>query len=244
MSEFLPKKPPHSIPAILFAMALPLLPVSVAASGITIDGVIQEPDFSATSQGAPYSTETGPITSMGTVDGEPLDSQNGLTISSNTPRGPEVYRDLNLLPAPVWQMVNALQTGCQDGNLEALRGAIEMNEMPPSFGPDASDLPDPIASLRSLSDHDDDKDQDICGALEKILASGFVLVDLDGPYEMFVWPYFARYPVAALNDQQRIELTQIVPEAGYADLLRTGYYTYFQLGISPNGVWQYFFKEQ
>ena len=246
MSEFMLKMPSRSISAMLLAMAmaLPLLPVSVAASGITIDGVIPEPDFSAASQGAPYTTEDAPTTSMGTVDGYPVGSQNGLTISTTTPQGPEIYRDLNLLPEPAWRMVNALQTGCREDNLEALRGAIEMNEMPPSFGPDASDLTDPIARLRSLSDHDGNKDQDICNALEKILASGFVLVGLDSPYEMFVWPYFAHYPVAALNDQQRIELTQIVPEAGYADLLRTGRYTYFQLGISPNGVWQYFFKEQ
>ncbi|WP_162916489.1 hypothetical protein [Cohaesibacter haloalkalitolerans] len=240
------KMPSRSISAILLSMALnlPLLAASMAASGVTIDGVVPEPDFSAASQGAPYTTEDGPITSMGTVDGYPVGSQNGLTISTTTPQGPEIYRDLNLLPEPVWRMVNALQTGCQAGNLEALRGAIEMNEMPPSFGPDASDLPDPIARLRSLSDHEDNKDQDICDALEKILASGFVLADFEGPYEMFVWPYFAHYPLAALNDQQRVELTQIVPEKGYADLLRTGYYTYFQLGISPNGVWQYFFKEQ
>ncbi|WP_319414579.1 hypothetical protein [uncultured Cohaesibacter sp.] len=228
---------------ILFGLALmtgPICGPARAESGVTIDGVIKLPDYSASSQDGAYSN--GPISSGVTVDGRPVGAQSGQFFSSSSAQGPTIYRDLDALPAPVWQMVMALLDASQAESLEALRGPIEMNEMPPSFGATDPDIIDPIKQLRSLSESAEDGE--ILAALNAILQSGFVLTGIGTPYEAYVWPYFAYYDIPSLNMAQRDELLQLLPQTALEQSLRSGQYSYFQLGISPDGVWQYFFKQQ
>ena len=213
---------------------------SNAESGITIDGVVPLPDYSASSQDRFYSN--GPTKSGATINGRSIEEMGGEVFSSSSNTHPDVERDLNALPDPVWRMVMELARASQSDTLLALRTPIEMNEMPPSFGVQASNHPDPIEQLRSLSSSGEDSE--ILTALGNILNTGFVHIGIDTPYEAYVWPYFATAQIATLHGQNREELRQLLPANAYQQSVESGRYAYFVLGISPDGVWQYFFKEQ
>lgn len=224
---------------MVIGLLLPQCP-TLAASGVTINGVVPLPDYSSSSQGHPYSK--GPVRSRATVNGRSLKEMGGKTYSSSPAQGPVILRDLGALPPPVWRMAKAIFEASQSDSLEALRMPIEMNEMPPSFGATAIDTADPVEQLRSLSPSGED--EEILNALFDTLTSGFVHVGQNTPYEAFVWPYFAYYPISSLNSEQREELRQLLPPDVYQQTMQSGQYSYFILGISPDGVWQYFFKEQ
>nr|WP_320142050.1 hypothetical protein [uncultured Cohaesibacter sp.] len=234
---------PFSLALLAVTMVIGLLlPQSptLAASGVTINGVVPLPDYSSSSQGHPYSK--GPVRSRATVNGRSLKEMGGKTYSSSPVQGPVILRDLGALPPPVWRMAKAIFEASQSDSLEALRMPIEMNEMPPSFGATAIDTADPVEQLRSLSPSGED--EEILNALFDTLTSGFVHVGQNTPYEAFVWPYFAYYPISSLNSEQREELRQLLPPEIFQQTMQSGQYSYFILGISPDGVWQYFFKEQ
>ena len=213
---------------------------AVAASGVTIYGVVPQPDYSSSSQGYPYSS--GPVRSRATVNGRSIKEMGGKTYSSSPVQGPVILRDLGALPPPVWRMAKAIFEASQEDSLDALRMAIEMNEMPPSFGAAATNSSDPVAQLRSLSQSGED--EEILNAIFDTLTSGFVHVGQNSPYEAYVWPYFAHYPISSLNTAQKEELRQLLPQDAYQKTMLSGQYAYFILGISPDGIWQYFFKEQ
>ena len=234
---------PFSLVLLALTMVIGLLlqqSATLAASGVTINGVVPLPDYSSSSQGHPYSK--GPVRSRATVNGRSLKEMGGKTYSSSPVQGPVILRDLGALPPPVWRMAKAIFEASQSDSLEALRMPIEMNEMPPSFGATAIDTADPVEQLRSLSPSGED--EEILNALFDTLTSGFVHVGQNTPYEAFVWPYFAYYQISSLNSEQREELRQLLPPEVYQKTMQSGQYSYFILGISPDGVWQYFFKEQ
>jgi hypothetical protein len=60
---------------------------------------------------------------------------------------------------------------------------------------------------------------------------------------MYIWPYFARYPVGELTPPQLVELFKLVYAGDYEDMLAYGLYTSFRAGISPDGTWRYFFTD-
>ena len=73
-----------------------------------------------------------------------------------------------------------------------------------------------------------------------MLETGFVHVDVGTPQEIYLWPYFARIPLKALTPQQRVELFRIVTGADYKDMVEFGVYSFYRLGIAPDGTWQFF----
>jgi hypothetical protein len=58
--------------------------------------------------------------------------------------------------------------------------------------------------------------------------------------EGFIWPYFARMPLRGLTPQQKVELFRIVTGADYKDMIAFGAYSFYRLGIAPDGKWQFF----
>jgi hypothetical protein len=57
---------------------------------------------------------------------------------------------------------------------------------------------------------------------------------------MYVWPYFARYPLDKLNGPQMVELFKILTAGDYEDMKAYGTYLFYRVGITPTGVWKYF----
>ena len=76
--------------------------------------------------------------------------------------------------------------------------------------------------------------------LIEVLDAGYVHVDVGTPDEMYIWPYFARYPLDKLTPPQLVELFKLVFAGDYEDMLADGVYSYFSAGISPDGTWRYF----
>ena len=151
---------------------------------------------------------------------------------------PDILYDLSLLPEPVRQLRQSLIDACLSGDIERLRPFIGTggNATQLSFG----DVPgDPIAFLRGLSG--DEQGQEILAILYEILTAGFVKVGETPQQEMYVWPYFAAVPLAALTPPQRVELFKIVTAGDYEDMKNYGTYIFYRTGISPDGRWTFFY---
>ena len=96
----------------------------------------------------------------------------------------------------------------------------------------------PIAFLKSSSG--DEGGREILAILTEVLEAGFVHVDAGTANDMYVWPYFAYYPVDKLTPPQLVELFKLVYAGDYEDMKAYGTYIYYRVGISPDGRWQFF----
>jgi hypothetical protein len=151
---------------------------------------------------------------------------------------PQALYDLNALPDPVKRMLEKIIGAAESGDIESMRPVLESNELKPMVSP--TDVPDPIAYWKRASA--DGNGRDVLAAMLNILASGFVRVG-EGKDEMYVWPFFAETNLAMLTPQQEVELYRIMSPALAVSMKKGGEYTYYKLGISPDGVWHYFLQE-
>jgi hypothetical protein len=74
-----------------------------------------------------------------------------------------------------------------------------------------------------------------------VMSSGYVRVR-QGEDEIYVWPYFAETDLAQLTPSQEVELYRIVAPSLAVPMKKEGKYSYYRLGIAPNGVWHYFIQ--
>lgn len=149
---------------------------------------------------------------------------------------PAIERDVSKLPVPVRRLREQIIAAAETGDPEAFRAIFDANG-PVEFGTDAEDA-DPVAQLRALSG--DPEGREILAVLIEVLEAGYVHVDAGTDEELYLWPYFARYPVDALTPPQLVELFKLVLAGDYEDMKAYGFYTWFRVGISPDGTWQMF----
>ena len=149
---------------------------------------------------------------------------------------PTILRDTAVLPAPVREMRERLLEAARSGDIEQLRTLMQAQPQQPSvaFG----DPGDPIEYLKSLSS--DAAGREILAILLEVLESGFVHVEPGTADELYVWPYFAQYPLEALTPAQLVELFTLLTAADYEDMRSYGGYTFFRVGIAPDGRWLFF----
>jgi hypothetical protein len=149
---------------------------------------------------------------------------------------PQVEYDFSKLPAPVERLREQIIAAAETGDPEKLRTIIDAQDEPPDFGP--SDTGDPIGYLKLQSG--DSEGREILAILIEVLEAGYVHVDVGTPDEVYLWPYFARYPIDKLSPQQLVQLFKLVYAGDYEDMLSNGLYDYFRAGISPDGQWRFF----
>jgi hypothetical protein len=149
---------------------------------------------------------------------------------------PEVRYGEDGLPDKVKAMRRRILDATRTGELDSLRPVLESNEMPPTLSGGGSD--DPIATLRLLSG--DDKGREILAILQEVLEAGYVHVDVGTPQEMYVWPYFARYPLDKLSGTQMVELFRLITAGDLQDMQEKGVYSFYRVGIGPDGTWHFF----
>lgn len=149
---------------------------------------------------------------------------------------PEILYDVSLLPEPVRRMRTRILEAALSGDPERLRIAIEANEVPPAFS--FTEDGDPIAAMKKQSN--DGNGLEIMAIMAEILEAGFLHVDKGTPQEMYVWPWFARYPLNKLTPAQTVEMFKIVTALEYNEMKEFGAYNFYRLGISPDGVWHFF----
>jgi len=148
----------------------------------------------------------------------------------------DIKRSPEAMPEPVRRTWQALRAAAQSGDIESLRPLIEAQEPPPAFAFD--NVGDPIEYLKSLSG--DAEGREILAIMLEILESGYLDVDRGTQNEMYLWPYFARYPLDRLTPQQIVELFTLITAGDWQDIQSYGAYIFFRLGIDPQGRWHFF----
>jgi hypothetical protein len=149
---------------------------------------------------------------------------------------PSVLRSESELPEPVREKRRKLIDAARSGDIENLRALMQAEAAPPDVA--LSDPGDPIAYLKALSADADARE--ILAILLEVLESGAVQIDEGGDRALYVWPYFAQYPLEALSPEQLVELFTLVTAADYEDMKSYGTYTFFRVGIAPDGSWLFF----
>lgn len=185
--------------------------------------------------------ETIPITPSqesqipGTAAGE-ADTPEAETPSSDLTDLPQVLYNTAVLPKAVARMHSQLKEAAVNGDLNRLRMVLESNEMPPtlSFG----EIGDPIDFIKQSSG--DGEGYEILAILADVLDAGFVHVDAGTAQEMFIWPYFARYPLQGLTPDQKVEMFRIITAGDFAEMKDFGAWTFYRVGIGPDGTLHFF----
>jgi hypothetical protein len=149
---------------------------------------------------------------------------------------PTVEYDVSKLPDPVKQLREKIIAAAATGEPEKLRTIIEGNGEPPQLSLNGID--DPITYLKSQSG--DPEGREILAILIEVLEAGYVHIGAGTPDEMYVWPYFAEYPVDKLTPPQLVELFRLIYAGDYEDMKNEGAYLFYRVGITPKGEWKYF----
>jgi hypothetical protein len=171
-------------------------------------------------------TET--IQPPATPGGPPLAPEPGVPV--------EIISDLSRLPAPVARMRQRILEAARSGDLEKLVLVMQSNETLPvfSFGNEK----DPVAFWKS--NFPDSDGVEILATLIQILETSFVHIARGTPQDMYVWPYFVQMPLKGLSPEQKVELFRIVTGPDYKEMTEFGAYSFYRVGIAPDGVWHYF----
>lgn len=170
-------------------------------------------------------------------ESEPPAEKKEIPAVSSAATKPDVFYDPGLLPDPVRAMRDRILEAALSGDLEKLRLVIQSNEMPPAFS-FGEDKGDPIAAMKEQSN--DGEGLEVMAILAEVLEAGYVHVDEGTPQEMYLWPYFAQYPINELTPSQTIELFKIVTSYEYNEMKEFGAYNFYRVGIGPDGTWHFF----
>ncbi|MDZ4791002.1 MAG: hypothetical protein SGJ17_07320 [Hyphomicrobiales bacterium] len=153
---------------------------------------------------------------------------------------PEILRDVSKLPEETQRMRQAILAAAVSGDIETLRVAADMNELPPVFS--NGKVADPVAFWKKLSG--DGEGREILAILIEIFRTGYTRKTGGKDGDLFIWPYFAETRLQSLNSGQQVELLTLVSAADAKKMLETGKYTHYRVGISSTGVWHFFDKAE
>lgn len=214
--------------------------------GFAMICVLAEPVQSAQPPGRAIETETIIVPPDDLEIGDPeltpnsedptIDETPETVGAGEAPEVPEIHYDTDQLPPPVRRLREQIIEAALTGDIENLRPVFEANEGMPAIS--SAGTGDPIDELKSLSG--DAEGREILAILVEVLDAGYVHVDMGTPEEMYVWPYFARYPLESLNGPQMVELFKLLTAGDYEDMKIYGVYLFYRVGIDPKGVWRYF----
>lgn len=176
------------------------------------------------------------------ADDAPAPPPNSDKTAHPPKEAPEILNNPDALPAPVRQMRQRILDAAISGDAENLRGIIKALPKPPMFtftdqtaAPDEQE--DPITALKKSSF--DGEGREVLAILAEVLEARFVHVDKGTPQEMYIWPYYAQYPIDKLTPPQIVELFRIVTAFEFNEMNEFGAYTFYRIGISPDGTWQF-----
>jgi type II secretory pathway component PulM len=149
----------------------------------------------------------------------------------------QILYDPKSLPAAVKQTLQEIFETAQSGDIDAMRPVLEENELKPMVA--ATHVDDPVAFWKQNSA--DGEGRDVLAALVNILSTGYVKSG-QGNDAIYIWPYLAEMDLTKLTPAQEVELYRIVPADKALAMKKSGKYTYYRIGVSPTGVWQYFLQ--
>ncbi len=149
---------------------------------------------------------------------------------------PEIVTSTAGLPPAVARTRERILAAARSGELTKLFAVMKQAPTIPVFS--FSEDKDPVAFWKA--NYPDSEGIEALSILINVLETGFVHVDVGTPQEIYLWPYFARIPLKSLTAQQRVELFRIVTGADYKDMVEFGVYSFYRLGIAPDGTWQFY----
>jgi hypothetical protein len=149
---------------------------------------------------------------------------------------PEIITDVARLPPAVARARERILAAARSGDPHKLVALMQEGSTMPVFS--FSDDSDPIAFWKA--NYPDSDGVEALSILINVLEAGFVHADVGSSQEIYLWPYFARVPLNALTPAQRVELFRIVTGADYKEMVEFGVYSFYRLGIAPDGSWQFF----
>jgi hypothetical protein len=156
--------------------------------------------------------------------------------TDTTGKLPEIVTSTASLPPAVARTRERILAAARSGELTKLFKVMTEAPTIPVFS--FSDDKDPVAFWKA--NYPDSEGVEVLSILVNVLETGFVHVDAGTPQEIYLWPYFARIPLKSLTQQQRVELFRIVTGADYKDMVEFGVYSFYRLGIAPDGTWQFY----
>lgn len=145
------------------------------------------------------------------------------------------------LPPGVVEMREAILSAVRTGDIEELRYAIELNELKPELGAPAGT--DPIAHLRAISG--DGEGRELLAVLGELLDMPHAALPVGRDIEnnlLYVWPYLAEIPPAALTATQQVELLRLVSPAEAKAMRTVNKWQWWRLAIGADGTWHTFVK--
>jgi len=148
----------------------------------------------------------------------------------------EIITDVSRLPPAVARTRERILAAARSGELQKLLTVMQMNETMPIFS--FSEDKDPVAFWKA--NYPDSEGVEVLSILITVLETGFVHVDVGTTQEIYLWPYFARLSLKSLTPEQKVELFRIVTGADYKDMIEFGAYSFYRLGIAPDGTWHFF----
>ena len=149
---------------------------------------------------------------------------------------PEIHEGEADLPPAVAKMRRKILDAAYSGDMNRLKIAIQANEMPPIFS--VNEIGDPIEFLERQSG--DGKGMEILAILTTVLESDWVRLDAGKPQEMFLWPAWAAIPPDRLTQAQMVKVYKILTSSDFEEMKSLNHYTFYSVGIGPDGTWHWF----
>ena len=158
-------------------------------------------------------------------------SQNGASEMSVT-----VEHDFSKAPEAVRKLRQQIIDAAASGDIEKLRPLITSGSNQARI--EGSDDDDPIAALKSFSGDPDGLE--VLAIIIDLLSTGYAHMDAGTPDEAYVFPYFAGKALNTLTAPEKVELLRIITAGDLADMQEFGNYSFYRIGISPDGKWKFF----
>jgi len=190
------------------------------------------------SQTAPPAVKDDSKTTPGLPLPDPLVGKSTSTPPASAADGPppEIFHDISKAPEPVRKMRQMIVEAAASGDIERLRSLLGTGASQTQIT--GGEGEDPITTLKGFSGDGDGLE--VLAILLDILSTGYAKVDAGTPDEAYVWPYFANKSLATLTPPDKVELLRIVTAGDLADMQEYGNYSFFRVGITPDGKWKFF----
>lgn len=148
----------------------------------------------------------------------------------------DIQHDNTKAPAAVQRLRQLIVEASATGDIEKLRPLV--NPGPNQAQITGDDGDDPIAALKSFSGDPDGLE--VLAILLDLLSTGYAHMDAGTPEEMYVWPYFVGKSLNELTAPEKVELLRIITAGDLADMQEYGTYSFYRIGITPDGQWKFF----
>ncbi|WP_310621034.1 hypothetical protein [Flexibacterium corallicola] len=141
---------------------------------------------------------------------------------------------LEEIPRAVQETRNRLLDIARSGKIENLRPLLTEHSTLLNY----EEISDPIAYLRENSG--DGQGFETLAILQDILEAEGTLLHAGQENEAYVWPYFSQVSLNELSAKEMVSLLRVITSSEYYEMLDYGAWTFFRLGIAPDGTLLYF----